>query len=277
MRTLALLLAGIAVVLALASLQVALSERTPRTDMASPPPWEELRAQLAEEQQARERLAARLRSLDARIAGLRAEAVSGLPPSAVDPAPGATWEGAGAALGDAPAPVDVAAPPPQGSFDEQALRAAGVPDSEVRWLRKRWEQRELDALYLRDRALREGWGMGRLRGARQRERQAFLDEVGTQSYDQMLYATGSDNRVVVRDVFRGSAAEAAGVRPGDVILGYAGSPVFEPRDLRWLTSSGEPGDSVPISLRRGRTPLELRIEIGPLGVSTEQVREPPAP
>jgi S1-C subfamily serine protease len=145
----------------------------------------------------------------------------------------------------------------------------------VAWLRERWERSQLDALYLTDQALREGWGMGQLRSARLQQRREFQGEIGTAMYDLMLYATGRENRVVVRDVYVGSAAEASDLRPGDVIVAYAGTPVFDDRDLRLLSSSGEAGLPITIQVVRGGTLENLQIERGPLGVSTRRERVPP--
>lgn len=148
----------------------------------------------------------------------------------------------------------------------------------MQWLKQRWEEGQLESAYLTDRALRESWGMGRLRSARLRQRQDLLDEVGADMYDLTLYATGRENRVVVRDVYAGSAAEASDLRSGDVIVSYAGTRVFEPRDLRLFSSMGEAGLLVTIQVSRGGRTEDLRIERGPLGVSTERQRiQPPLP
>jgi membrane-associated protease RseP (regulator of RpoE activity) len=236
-----------------------------------------LRAQLDEERAARERLAERVRSLDARLAELGAGAASGVERDALESALAELVvvgsEGTGEATGAGPAPPEAAGV--RSSFDDDALLAAGLTAAEVEGLRGRWEQRQLDSLYLTDQALREGWGIRRIRNARVRQRQAFLDEIGSDTYDQILYATGRPNRVVVRDVYAGSAAEAAGLRAGDRILGYAGQAVFEARDLRLRSALGEPGVPVAIELERDGRLETLRIDRGPLGVSTEVESVPP--
>ena len=278
MRTLALVVAVVAAaaaLLALGALTVTLPGPA-NVDVASPPPLEELRAQLDEERQAREQLALRVRALDSRIAALGVEPGS----ASRDPEsePDALLEGVvvDPAIGTAAEAEPSAAL--RGSFDADSLRAAGLSRGEVEWLRGRWERGQLEALYLTDRALRGRWGMGRLRSERQRQRDALIEEIGTGMYDLMQYATGRDNRVVVRDVYAGSAGEASDLRPGDVIVAYAGVPIFQPRDLRWISSRGEPGLLVTIQVRRGGRIEDLRIERGPLGVSTERQRErPPLP
>ncbi len=276
MRTLVLPAVLAAALLAAAALAVVLSGSPPAAvDVAAPMPrLAELRAQLDEERRAREALAARVRALDARLSALGAE-----PPTAPsqarrgpDPAPDAV--AAEVAAEPEPAPRAGA----RGTFDAGALRSAGLSAGEVQWLRENWERSQLDTLYLTDQALREGWGMGRLRGARLQQRLEFQDEIGPAMYDLMLYATGRENRVVVRDVYAGSAAEVSDLRAGDVIIAYAGTPVFGPRDLRLLSSSGEAGLLVTIQVNRGGTLENLQIERGPLGVSTRRERvQPPRP
>ena len=274
MRTLALPAALAAAVLAVTALAVVLSgSPPPAVDVAAPAPrLAELRAQLDEERRAREALAARVRSLDARLAALGAEPPEASAQARRRPdAPPDPIAAAEVAARPEPAPRAGA----RGTFDAGALRSAGLSGAEVQWLRERWERSQLDTLYLTDQALREGWGMGQLRSARLQQRREFQDEIGTAMYDLMLYATGRKNRVVVRDVYAGSAAEASDLRGGDVIVAYAGTPVFEPRDLRWLSSSGEAGLLVTIQVVRGGRLENLQIERGPLGVSTRRERVQP--
>lgn len=239
---------------------------------ASAGPLAELRAQLELERAERKRLEDRVRALDARVASLDAPPLAS--PSDAPNEAGVVDVVEAAPRGEAGA-TGPATGPGRGSFDEAALLSAGLLPSEVRWLRERWEQSQLATLYLNDRAMREGWGFRRTRQARIQQRQAFLDEVGADMYDHMLYATGSPNRVVVGDVYEGSAAEAAGLRPGDAILSYAGAPVFTPRDLRWLSAGGEAGAPVALDVQRGGRLLTLRIERGPLGISSEPQRVQP--
>lgn len=65
--------------------------------------------------------------------------------------------------------------------------------------------------------------------------------------------------VVVSEVTAGSGAALAGVRPGDVILEVDGRPVTGLMELRTALVPKEPGDKVPLRLRRGDG--EQRVEV----------------
>jgi membrane-associated protease RseP (regulator of RpoE activity) len=58
-----------------------------------------------------------------------------------------------------------------------------------------------------------------------------------------------------------SAAAAAGVRPGDVIVGFDGAPVLDWDDLAAAVMT-RPGDEVVLEVRRGGEELELAAVIG---------------
>jgi serine protease Do len=57
--------------------------------------------------------------------------------------------------------------------------------------------------------------------------------------------------VVVTDVAEGSAAEAAGIRGGDLILEVNRRPVGSVDEFRKIVGSLKPGESVPVQLHRG--------------------------
>ncbi len=63
--------------------------------------------------------------------------------------------------------------------------------------------------------------------------------------------------VLVSGVRSDSAAAAAGIRPGDLILEYAGKPVYSGDRLRWLVSRTEVGKAVEIKLLRGEETITL--------------------
>ena len=80
--------------------------------------------------------------------------------------------------------------------------------------------------------------------------------------------------VLVIRVFRGSGAEAAGVRPterdrfgrtvlGDLIVAVDGEPVGTPEDIVLLLEKRRPGDRVVLSVVRGRETLDLRVRLDP--------------
>ena len=86
------------------------------------------------------------------------------------------------------------------------------------------------------------------------------------SFDLLLYASGQPNRVVVESLLKRSPAAEAGLEAGDVILSYDDRRVFHPAELKQMTASGSPGESVSIEvLRKGRQ-VSLGVLRGPLGV-----------
>jgi hypothetical protein len=158
-------------------------------------------------------------------------------------------------------------------FDAQALVQAGLDPSRAEWLRERFEESELDRLYLRDQATREGWlRTPRFAMANLARNEKLKQELGLESYDLMLYAARRKNRVGVEHVLSDSEAQAAGFEPGDVIVSYAGRRVFNLFDLHALTASGVLGEPVHVEILRSGDRLRLRIPRGPVGVTVEAKR-----
>lgn len=63
--------------------------------------------------------------------------------------------------------------------------------------------------------------------------------------------------ILVSKVQPDSAAAAAGIRSGDLILEFGGKPVYSGDRLRWLVSRTEPGKAVEIKLLRDKEPITL--------------------
>ena len=229
-----------------------------------------LGAQLAAERAAREALALEVEALRAEVRRLSgAGAPVEAPPresAAVSPA-----------LEPPPGPaLPLAAP----AFDEQSLVDAGFDPREAARLREATEQLELEQLYLRDRAVREGWAgtprfaeEARALDARGR---ALREELGDDRYDWLLFASGRPNRVIVQSVMERSPAGDAGLLAGDAILSYGGTRLFDVSALRDATTGGRPGESVPVDVARGGERIRLYVPRGPLGVRLEELRQRPA-
>ncbi len=161
----------------------------------------------------------------------------------------------------------------------EALREAGVaPDLAAR-IEQRVAEVEMERLYLRDRATREGWiGSEEFQAAlREQESpsEAVRREFGDDLYDRYLYATGSRNRVVIANTLLDSPAAAAGILPGDQVLSYADQRVFNIRDLQAATSAGRAGDSVVVELLRDGVVVYATVPRGPLGVRLDLERHAP--
>ncbi len=102
----------------------------------------------------------------------------------------------------------------------------------------------------------------------QRESQADLRaELGTDAYERYLEATGQPTSVNVFEVIDNSAGQAAGLQPGDEIVGYNGARVYSLRDLQALTIDGEPGESVAVDIVRDGQPMQIYMPRGPLGIT----------
>lgn len=67
---------------------------------------------------------------------------------------------------------------------------------------------------------------------------------------------------LVAGVMRGSPADNAGVRPGDVLLTIGGKPVHDPQTMLDLIAALKPGETVPCKLRRERGVFEAQVRIG---------------
>jgi serine protease Do len=66
---------------------------------------------------------------------------------------------------------------------------------------------------------------------------------------------------LVVDVFRGSPAERAAIRPGDVVVRFGGKPVETDADLVRFTAGSRPGSTVEVDLVRFGAPLTARVRI----------------
>ena len=107
-------------------------------------------------------------------------------------------------------------------------------------------------------------------------RQELRSELGDEGYDELLFASGQPNRAVVRDVIGRSAAQRAGLAPGDVIRRYDGELVFAPGDIQRATATGTPGTLVAIDFERDGRDERIYIPRGPIGVVLQPRRLEPA-
>ena len=70
--------------------------------------------------------------------------------------------------------------------------------------------------------------------------------------------------VIVSAVQRGSAADRAGVKQGDVIVAFNGTPVGDPNELRNLVAATQPGTEVTLTLNRDGRQEEVKLSLGEL-------------
>jgi len=67
---------------------------------------------------------------------------------------------------------------------------------------------------------------------------------------------------LIAGVVRGSPADQAGIKPGDVLLTVAGKPVKDPQVMLDAIASLKPGEKAPFRLRRDKAVVELAVKIG---------------
>jgi len=67
---------------------------------------------------------------------------------------------------------------------------------------------------------------------------------------------------IIAGVMRGSPADRAGIRPGDVLVAVAGKPVKNPQSMLELIAGLSPGTTTPFRLRREAKELEVSVNIG---------------
>jgi Do/DeqQ family serine protease len=67
---------------------------------------------------------------------------------------------------------------------------------------------------------------------------------------------------IVAGVLRGSPADRAGIRPGDVLVAVGGRPVKDPQGMLELIAGLTPGTTAPFRLRREAKDLEVAVNIG---------------
>ena len=70
-----------------------------------------------------------------------------------------------------------------------------------------------------------------------------------------------DSGVILSDVAPESAADAAGLEPGDVVLSIGGKPMREARDLILAVFQRAPGDQLSMEIRRGKERMSKTVAI----------------
>jgi C-terminal processing protease CtpA/Prc len=164
-------------------------------------------------------------------------------------------------------------------FNDQVMLDAGLSRAEVSQLHTKYEEIEMQKLYLRDRAVREGWrGTPRyMEEFNKLEDQfdAMHAQIGDNAYDAMLFATGQPNRVVVQDVLDNSPAKQAGMQAGDMIMRYGDGRIFNWTELRSATQAGTPEEIITVDLIRNGHPIQVYVPRGPLGIRMDMISSKP--
>jgi hypothetical protein len=233
------------------------------THARAEPGISELNRLLQNEIRARRALQRKLEALERQVAALDRDKMLGTSQEAVEQE-----------SGDA----DHIGLPGQGWFDQQALLDSGMDGSLVSELKSTFERLEMERLYLRDQAAREGWDRERIRNEMQlleSTEDDLRERLGESAYDAYLYASGQTNRVAVSSLLESAQAGQAGIKPGDHIIRYDSQPIYNWRELRSATTSGNIGDSVEVEVDRDGETLQFYLMRGPLGIRMDALRVAP--
>jgi hypothetical protein len=161
----------------------------------------------------------------------------------------------------------------------QTLIDAGIREEQAIWIQERLDEIELQQLYLRDRATREGWlNKPRYHKERREYQNAVTElrgEVGDDTYDRLLYSLGRANRVVVRDTLQNSPAAQYGLQGGDQIIEYDGQRIFGSNELSTLVTQGSAGVMTLLRVKREGVIHDIYLPRGPLGIRMSSARVAP--
>jgi len=76
------------------------------------------------------------------------------------------------------------------------------------------------------------------------------------------FGVKEDAGVLVAEVMKDGPADAAGLRPGDVVTGFGGGAIKDVTDLQKRVAAVEPGRPTPIMVLRDHAPLALSVKVG---------------
>jgi hypothetical protein len=156
------------------------------------------------------------------------------------------------------------------TLDERidALTEAGFSLTRARQIERWAEEHRVKAMQARYDAERRGESLDDASIERLFDTDAMLrSELGDADYERYLEAMGRPTTVDVMDVLASSAAEQAGMQPGDQIVSYDGQRVFSILELLELPLDGAPGEPVIIHVLRDEQPMQFVLPRGPLGIS----------
>ena len=95
--------------------------------------------------------------------------------------------------------------------------------------------------------------------------------------DQLSGSFGVKERggVLVAEVMKGSPAETAGLKAGDVVVELGGAPVKEVPDLQRKVAAVKPGQTLKLTVIREKKPVSVTVKIGEMPSDETAAAEAP--
>jgi len=104
-----------------------------------------------------------------------------------------------------------------------------------------------------------------------------IQEVGEELAERLAATFGveSGTGVLVLEAIRGGPAEAAGLKPSDVIVKLDNQPIWEVRQLQKIIRGSAPGRSIRLTILRGRERVQVPVTVGrmPEGITGQLAGE----
>ena len=161
-------------------------------------------------------------------------------------------------------------------FDEAELLEHGISMREVAALSERYETWQMDQIFLRDQARREGWlNKPRFRHQLATLRGSLRQEMSDSDFDLMLYASNQPNRVKLGHLLHASPGAEAGLQDGDLVLSYNDTQIFSPRDLQRAITQAPVGTSSQVRVLRNGEERVTYVPSGPIGAHLKAIRRSP--
>jgi hypothetical protein len=154
---------------------------------------------------------------------------------------------------------------------ERLINAGFAPDR-AEWIIRRTQELRMVEMQAQYEATREGRALDPALALG--SDRTLRNELGDAEYERFLAAQNRPTSIEVLQVLASSPAERVGLKPGDEIVAYGGTRVFDASELNALTLQGKAGESVVVEIRRDGQPLQLVLPRGPLGI-TGGFRGPP--
>jgi serine protease Do len=84
------------------------------------------------------------------------------------------------------------------------------------------------------------------------------------------FGLSAPSGALISDTAKGSPAQKAGIRRGDIITGFGGKAVLDPSGLKNMVARSRPGSRVDVKLMRDMRPISLSVDVGEYPVETSQ-------